>query len=385
MADIPTAEKTVLHLISSIGFFGAENVMVQLSKELRSLKYRVYVGMLGNSRNSYIEAVKEAEKLGLNIQVFPCNGKFDIKTIIKIRQYIKRNRIGVIHSHGYKSNFYSILASFNMNVLKITTCHNWLGNNLKMKLYARLDKFLLNKFDRIIAVSDNLMEEILRNVSSRDKVMVINNGVDLSKFQPSSSDARLKKTFGMKEGETVVSAIGRLTEEKGQIYLIRAFAEIVPEFPKAKLLIVGDGPLRNFLESEAGNLGIKDKVIFAGIRNDIPEILNITDVFVLPSLEEAMPMALLEAMAAKKPITATRVGAVSNIIEDKVSGLLIGPKDPIALSRSIAYLLKNKAMASFFGENSYDNVRNNFSAGRMAQEYIKAYKSLTYNMDTYSL
>lgn len=366
----------MLHLISPIGFFGAENVMVQLSKELRSLKYGVYVGILGNSRNSYLEAVKEAEKLGLNIQVFPCNGKFDIKAIIKIRQYIKRNRIGVIHSHGYKSNFYGILASFNLNVLRVTTCHNWLGNKLKMKLYARLDKFLLNKFDRIIAVSDDLLEEILPNVSSRDKVTVINNGVDLNKFQPSGGDARLKKTMGMKEGETVVGAIGRLTEEKGQVYLIRAFAEIVPEFPKAKLLIVGDGPLRNSLESEARNLGLEDKVVFAGIRNDIPEILNITDVFVLPSLEEAMPMALLEAMAARRPIVATRVGAVSNIIEDKVSGLLVGPKDPIALSRSIAYLLKNKTIASSLGENSYDIVRNNFSAGRMAREYIKAYNSL---------
>ena len=139
---------------------------------------------------------------------------------------------------------------------------------------------------------------------------------------------------------------------------------------------MGDGPLRSFLESEARSLELENNVIFAGIRNDIPEMLIMADIFVLPSLEEAMPMALLEAMAAKMPIVATRVGAVSNIIKDGHSGLLVEPKDPVALSRSIVCLLQNKDMARSFGENSYNSVRNNFSSDRMAREYIKAYNSL---------
>lgn len=369
-------EKIVLHLISPIGFFGAENVMVQLSKELRSLNHRVYIGILGNAQDSHMEVVREAEKHSLNVKVFCCNGKFNIRTLFEIRRYIKHNGINIVHSHGYKSNFYSILASANMNIQRVTTCHNWLGDNLKMRFYARLDKLLLNRFDKVIAVSNDLRDKILKNAAFQDKVVVINNGVDVNKFQLTSRDSQIKKSIGIIEGEPVIVSIGRLTEEKGQIYLIKAFAGIVSEYPGAKLLFVGDGPLRSFLESEARSLELENNVIFAGIRNDIPEMLIMADIFVLPSLEEAMPMALLEAMAAKMPIVATRVGAVSNIIKDGHSGLLVEPKDPVALSRSIVCLLQNKDMARSFGENSYNSVRNNFSSDRMAREYIKAYNSL---------
>ena len=114
-------EKIVLHLISPIGFFGAENVMVQLSKELRSLNHRVYIGILGNAQDSHMEVVREAEKHSLNVKVFCCNGKFNIRTLFEIRRYIKHNGINIVHSHGYKSNFYSILASANMNIQRVTT------------------------------------------------------------------------------------------------------------------------------------------------------------------------------------------------------------------------------------------------------------------------
>jgi len=369
-------EKTVLHLISPIGFFGAENVMVQLAKELCSLKYKVYVGILGNTQGSHREAAQEAEKHGLNVEIFRCNGKLDIKTIFRIRQYIKHNGISIVHSHGYKSNFYSILASARMNIKKVTTCHNWLGDDLKMRFYTRLDKALLNRFDRVVVVSNDLRDKISKKAASQDKVIVINNGVDIDKFKFASRDSEIKESMGLREGEPVIVSIGRLTEEKGLIYLIKAFVKIVSEYPRAKLLIVGDGPLRSFLELEIKSLELENNVIFAGIRNDIPEILAMANVFVLPSLEEAMPMALLEAMAAKSPIVATGVGAISNIIKDRYSGLIVEPKDPFALSRSILCLLQNKDMARSFGENSYNSVKNNFSANRMAQEYAKAYNNI---------
>ncbi len=370
-------EIKTLQLISPIGFFGAENVMIQLSKELFSCDYSNYVGILGNSQRSYIDTADEAGKYGLNVKIFPCRGKFDIKSILKIRNFIKNNKIDIIHSHGYKSNLYNLLASIGLRVKRITTCHNWLGSTAKMRFYAYLDKLLLNKFDKVIVVSNDLNAEVLKRGISPKKVQLIYNGIDLKRFQPDNlNNISFKELLGFQDGSPLIGTVGRLTEEKGHNYLISAFANMISELPDAKLLIVGDGPLRNSMESQVKNLGLQNKVILMGTRRDIPEILNIIDIFVLPSLTEGVPMALLEAMAAKKPIIATRVGAISNIIKNGYSGLLVEPKDSNALYCSMNCLINDKAKAFSMANEAFECVKSKFSSLRMAQEYINVYESL---------
>ena len=127
------------------------------------------------------------------------------------------------------------------------------------------------------------------------------------------------------------------------------------------------------------NLGLEGNVIFTGIRNDIPQILNIIDIFVLPSLKEGLPIALLEAMAAKKPVIATRVGAIADVIEDRKTGLLIDPADKKEIFESIKSLLGNKEKANLLAENGYKKIKDEFSAENMAKEYIESYRGISHD------
>jgi len=365
----------ILQLISSIGFFGAENSMWELSKALLGNSHILYIGVIVKSGYLPNELLILGKQQGIEVKVFVARAKFDLKTISQIRRYIRENKIDIVQSHNYKSNFYSLFSGINLNVKRVATCHNWLSHSLKMKFYELLDKFILNRFDKIVAVSAFLKDEIINSGISEEKVMVINNGVDIEKFQDVSYKPQLKVSLGLKENDRVIGTIGRLTLEKGHIYLLKSFTNVVLEFPNTKLLIVGDGPLKSSLQATTRKLQLEDKVVFSGIRKDIPDMLNIMDLFVLPSIKEGLPMALLEAMLAKKTIIATRVGAVPKVIEDGRSGILVEPRDIDGLSNQAIGLLKDELRASFLANNAFEKAKNEFSAQRMAEKYIQAYQA----------
>jgi len=154
----------VLQLISSGGFYGAENVLMELSLELKSeMEGSVIVGGLRNSRSPHLEVVEKCQERGLETSVFPCRGRFDVRTIIQIKNFIRDKRIDILHSHGYKANIYSVFAAYGLPVSVIATCHNWLGNGLNMKLYSVADRFLLRWFDRIVAVSEDVKRTAIRS------------------------------------------------------------------------------------------------------------------------------------------------------------------------------------------------------------------------------
>lgn len=148
------------------------------------------------------------------------------------------------------------------------------------------------------------------------------------------------------------------------------------QYPKVVLLIVGDGPLRNELQERVEDLGIRDKVIFTGMRSDTPELYSLMEFFILSSITEGLPVALLEAMASKKPVIATEVGAVPKVIQDGHSGLLVEPKDVEGLSKAIIDLLENPDQAAYLALNGYEEVTNEFSSQKMAERYVEVYKEV---------
>lgn len=364
----------VLHLISSSGVYGAEKVIISLVKELIQADIKTYVGIFYNVQSPHLELQEALSKFQIPVKIFYCRGKFDLKTIFDIRKFVDHNSINIIHSHGYKSNFYALCVKSNCK--KIATCHNWLRNNKKMRFYKCLDKFLLRKFDKIAVVSKLLKDEIIKSGVSKENVILVNNGVDVDSFYPLHHKNRLKDLWNLKEDEKVIGSIGRLTLEKGHIYLLKAFKIVKNNFPNVKLLIVGDGLLGESLKLEVNNLGLSDHVVFAGFRNDIPEILNIIDIFVLPSLTEGMPMALLEAMAAKRTIVVSRVGEIPQIIKNGLNGVFIEPGDVKSISESILLLLKDKEKANFVANNAYQKAKNELSSRHMAKGYEKIYSSV---------
>lgn len=364
----------ILQLISSRGLFGAERVTLDLCKGLERNGYKSIIGVIRNSHNPHVEVADEARKNAIAAVIFPCEGQLDVKLIFRIRKYVSENQINLMHCHGYKSNFYGLFAS-PKNIPIVATNHNWLASHWRLRAYRRFDSLLLRYFTRIIAVSDGVRKEMLRYGVPKEKIRVIDNGIDLTRFGDAISPKAIREEFGIKKGVTVIGTVGNLGAEKGHVYLLQAAKGIVNNVESVKFFFVGDGPLRAYLENEASKLGIGDNVIFTGFRTDIPNLLSTMDIFVLPSVIEGLPMVLLEAMAAQKAVVATNVGAISKVVNNG-NGILVEPRDVAGLQNAILSLLTSEEKRQKYASAGHDTVRTHFSSERMSSEYIDLYKEL---------
>jgi len=363
-----------------MGFFGVENTIMELSKELSRISpYLPIIGVFKNAQNPHIELAELARLHNLDAKVFECRGPLDLKAAFSIREFIKRNGVKIVHSHGCKANFYALLSTrfINNNLALSATCYPWndITYSFKGKLYSYLDKSWLNRFDRIITDSDETRLEILRRGLPRTKVLTIDNGIDVSRFENIIDTSEVQKTFGIKTQQEIIGTIGRLSEEKGHFLFIEMARELLEDFPNLSFLIVGDGPLKEKLQKKVSELGLQEHILFTGIRSDIPEILSVIDIFVLPSLSEGLPMVLLEAMAAKKPVVATNVGAVPRVITHNETGIIVRP-DVRDLKDGVIVLLKDKTKAKRLGWKAYCKIKEQFSSTRMAQKYIEVYEQV---------
>ena len=364
----------ILHLISSRGLYGAERVTLDLCKGLKRNGYESMIGVIRNSHNPHLEVAEEARKNSIDAVIFPCDGRLDVKLIFRIRKYALENRINLMHCHGYKSNFYGLFAR-PRNIPIVATNHNWLASHWRLRAYRRFDSLLIRHFTRIIAVSEDVGKEMLSYGVPKEKVRVIDNGIDLTRFNDAVSPAAIREEFGINKGITIIGTVGNLGAEKGHVYLLQAARGIVSNDESVKFIFVGEGPLRAYLENEASKLGIRDHVIFTGFRTDIPDLLSTMDIFVLPSVIEGLPMVLLEAMAAEKAVVATRVGAISKVVHDG-NGILVEPRDVAGLQNAIIRLLASEEKRQKFASAGRATVRTHFSSERMSSEYIELYNEL---------
>jgi glycosyltransferase involved in cell wall biosynthesis len=367
----------ILHLISSVGLFGAERVAVELAKSLKKTYHcEPILGVIRNVYNPHEEISEEADRNGIPHTVFTCKSQLDLQLAFSVREFIKKNRVDIIHCHGYKSNFYGLLASRGQ-VPSVTTNHNWLTAHWKLKAYCFLDSLWIRFFDRIVAVSNEVKKDMLRYKIPEEKIRVIDNGIALERFEKVVETKKMKNQLGFDEEIRIIGTIGSLIIEKGHIYLLEAARQILDGVKDLKFLIIGDGPLRKPLEEKSEELGIKKDVIFMGQREDIPELLMAMDVFVLPSIKEGLPVALLEAMAAKRPVIATRVGAIPKVIENKDIGILVEPKDINELRDAIMNLIDDPWRMNLLARGGFSRVCMDFSSDEMGKHYLKLYNEIT--------
>jgi glycosyltransferase involved in cell wall biosynthesis len=359
----------VLQLISSsLGFYGAERVVVTLSAALEELGVNTVVGAFVNSAKAiHVEVLDNAKSRGLKTEQIPCHGRLDRCAIRTLCGIVERHEIDIIHCHGIKPVLYALLAARHKNVRLISTCHTWDFDSTKDSLISALERCILHGFDRVVVVSDHMVPQ-LRMFGLRADVVY--NGIDMQPFSNSSSDLRHRMNWC---GRPVIGAIGRLAPQKGLQYLLRAAREILRKSPNALFVLVGDGPERNALETEATHLGIRSSVCFLGVREDIPELLSSMDVVVMPSLFEGLPMALLEAMASGRAVVASRVGGIPTAIQERVNGVLLSPGDVSGLTAALRDLLKNRELRVALGQKARETVESRFSAASMAKRYLEVY------------
>jgi len=337
----------ILHIISKLPIGGVENQLLLVLKNYNREKFQPFVCSLSDKG----EIGKEIEKIG--IKVFALNKlkhTFDSSIIKDICNIIKIEKIQIVRTHQYHANFYGRIAAKKSKVpCIVASVHNVYTRD--KKLHRRIiNRFLARFTDKIIAVSEEVKRDILKyDKIPEDKVQVIYNGVDQNAFNESFDKEQVKKKLGINPDFPVIGTVGRLTEQKGHIYLLQAISKLKNKFPDIKVLIVGDGPLMEELKSYANSAGLSNNVIFTGFRRDIPALLAVMDIFVFPSLWEGLPNALIEAMAAGKAIIATKLPQIREVLDSDELGILVPPKDINAISESITFLLKNREIAKNMG------------------------------------
>jgi glycosyltransferase involved in cell wall biosynthesis len=369
--------KKVLFLRSSLGVFGAERVVLEIASGLANSRYESIVGVIGNKHPSSSELADRAAQVGLSARFFPCQSPFDLGTVKHIRRFVRDNDIAIVHAHGYKANFYALAATWLTNVASVATCHPWTETSysLKSRIYTFLDKLWLRRMDRLTAVSADVQQQVLASIPG-SRCDIIANGIAFERFEAVDGNGKLLSELGLSDRDTLIGTIGRLVPEKGYRHLLASARNICAKRPDAKVLFIGDGPQREELENAVRQTGLEDCVRFLGVRRDIPEILALLDVFVLPSITEGLPMVLLEAMAAGKPIVATEVGDIPKVIQADQSGLLVPPANEDALSDALLALIEDTERANRLAARAREEVVLKFSGQKMVDDYISVYDEL---------
>lgn len=366
--------KKLLYLIESDDPGGAENIVLDLVEYFKH-KYPIVLGCL---RTGWIYDQLIAREF--HPKIIPTNsGPLDIKLLYNLIQLIKTERIGLIHSHLFDINFYSSIAGRITGVPHLCTEHGDIHHPSKSSRNNLIKAKVLSLCsDKIVFVS-RYTKSSFCNISklSEKKSAIIYNGIDTDNFDKSVDVRQKKAELGLRLEDPVVGNVGSLYPVKGQIFLLKAAKILLQKFPNVKFIIVGAGELDNELKEQTKKLNLGNHVLFLGFREDIHDLLKVMDIFVLPSLSEAMPLCLIEAMACSLPCIASNVGGISEVIDDGVTGFIIPHADPQTLADRITYLLQNPQLAREIGKRGLQKVKANFDLRTMTNDYSKMYDHVT--------
>jgi len=347
-------QKNILFYTDSPIYGGAERQIVLLAKFLDSKKYSVSLAC--SKQNE--ELMRELEKI--NKKVFRLNvaHKHDPRHFFHLKKIIHSNNIALLHAHVWNpaSCRYAYLAAKSCKIPLIITEHD--PGKISI-LKTIIKKWLIKNVSAVIAVSHEnakLLAELYPDL--KDKITVIHNGIDIAEFE-----SRLKEK--QKFDKKTILCVAELHPRKGLKYLIEAFNKIDDD--NLQLIIAGDGSEKRKLKQ------MKSNVILLGKRDDVPQLMAASDLFVLPSLHEAFGLVLLEAMIAKLPIISTNSGGVPEIIEHGKNGLLVPPANSDALAEAIKTLLNSPELNKKFIQNGLEKVYKNFRAETMAEKTAEVY------------
>lgn len=363
----------ILHIVEDLNVGGLEELCRIIVTGLNRDKYNVYVCCIEEGGQIAQELINN----GINVDILGMRTYHNPFNILKLIRYIKERKIDIIHTHMYFANTFGRIAAFLARTpIVISTAYSNYFEYKKRNIL--MEKFLSRFSDKIIAASNSIKEFTVKQQKiSPDKFRVIYDCASTDKFSKNIDAFSVKQKLGIEPDYSVVGCVARLNVVKGHSYLIQAAAVVLKRNPKVKFLLVGDGPLRDELEELSANLGIKDNIIFTGSRRDIPEMLSAMDIFVLPSaLREGCPLSVLEAMAMSKPVIATRLGGIPEEVSDNKSGILVPPKDSMALADAIMKLLSDKNLAVDMGKEGRKIFEEKFSKEVMLKKLESLYDEL---------
>lgn len=349
---------------------GAESVIIDMAKHSSTYGYKSIVGAIKDIADPEPEFLNAAKEYGIHSALFESRGKFDIKCSGRINKFVVENGVDILHCHGYKENFYGILS--HCNIPKVATNHLWKVGGPKSRIYCAIDALLIRYFDQVIGVSSEIVS-LMTKLRIKNAVKIL-NGVDTTKFFPAEKDKALLKLYDVTGEDVILGMVSSLTSEKNHSIVLDVLATM--EHPNLKLLIAGEGKLQEELQQKVNGYHLQGRVQFLGAQKQVNNLLSIVDIFLLPSLAEGLPIALLEAMACGKAVIASRVGEIGNVIRQNENGLLVDPADKLSLMNCIDELSGSKERITALGRAARDTVVNEFSSSAMSRNYCSVYDRL---------
>ncbi len=324
--------------------------------------------------------IKRLREQGIKAWSLPRERFFDYSTAKRMYHLIKEHKFDLLHSHC--GQFACIIAKLAGVPYLIETRHGLYLNYDQLNKVSFL-RSLINKrkakfVDLTLTVNETDKKLLIEKFRApKNKVREVTNGLDMEEIQSLKiNSAQIKHELQIASSCNIVGTVARFSEEKGLRYFVQALKLIKEQIPNCKFIIVGDGKLKNSLINSAKNTGVYQDVIFAGFRADAVSLMSIFDIFVLPSLSEGLPYAILEAMALKKPVVATNVFGNNEIVLNEKTGILVPPRDSYAISEAVVHLLRNKEKAKEMGENGFHRVKMEFSAKKMTEKIEQTYLEL---------
>jgi len=282
----------------------------------------------------------------------------------------------VVHSHMYRAEIVGTRAALlagerlGRRPYIVSTVHS---SRIRTSEDRAAVKALTPSMDRLIAVSESIVCKIADERGGLAPVSLIYNGVDLDRYEHQEPCCTLREEYGMEPSSQIVGVVARLEPEKGHPTLLEAWPAVLRLCPEAYLLIVGEGGQREALERQVNDLRIGHRVVFTGRRDDVPAVTAALDVAVLPSYREAQGLTILEAMALTRPVVASNVGGIPEMIQDGVTGLLVPPRDPDALALAIVRLLRDHPLADMLARAGHDLVHDRFCIQLMVRSIEAIY------------
>ena len=362
----------ILHVVLSLDTGGLERIVVESALAIDKSKYNVEVccyDQLGDFSRTLVDN-------GIKVTLLKRNqSRYDYLFPLKLKKFLKERNVHVLHIHSgtfFLSTQAGILAS---TPVMIYTDH---GRPLvESKIDILMDRFSCHFVDKIIAVSSQLESYLVDTLRlRRDKVTTIINGINTETFTPREKSETVMKEFGISARDMVIGTVGRLAEVKDHLSLIRAFSIVHSVVPDTVLMLVGDGPMHEKIVELIVDMKLSDRVLITRSRNDIPQLMNLFDVFVLSSLSEGTSVALLEAMASGVAPVVTDVGGNPSIVDDNVNGELVRPGNILQIAESIINILQSDVKRKKYADNAAEKVCAQYSITEMIKKYEKLYVEL---------
>ena len=377
------AKVRLLELRNTYKWGGGPDKTILLSAERHDpSRVSVVVAYVRDVRDNEFKITDKMKSRKFTYYEIPEKGKFDPSVLRALQGIVEKHDINLIHGHDYKTDFFAYLLRkwyLKRPVKLVSTAHAWVMIGPRGWLYRRLDLWLMNRFDHLIAVSEATKAEMVSAGIPDRSITVIHNGIDTDTWSPGSTPEDLRDALGFKGVFPVIGYVGRVMPEKDLETWILSAATVAEHYPQAQFLLVGDGRDSSTLEqlNDLGvRLGIQDRLNFIGYRENLLPVYATMDLFVLSSLREGLPNSVLEAMAMGLPVVSTDVGGTRELVADGETGYIVPQKDPDRLSEAVLNILSSDQRRLGMGRAGRMRTEEKFSFDRRLRRVEALYEHI---------